>query len=111
MKLNLKKIDFSKFKNIFKRKRKLLGYRNPTHDWIRTLQLFTLLSIAIIGLGVFVFFGIDKGKIFTIDTKSTTKTTNISRTTIQVITSFYQDREDRLNELKKNGTTVVDPSL
>jgi hypothetical protein len=99
------------FKHLMTRKRTLPGVRNPMRDWKHIVIGSALVSVLILALALFLFYGIDKGILFVpANNNAALIPSTIDRNSIDSVGKYYNDREAKLQTLKTAEPTVVDPS-
>lgn len=99
---NHKSIRFSKKKQ---------SLTNIKRDWSVILLVFSLLVIISLVFSIYLFSQISKGEIFIVHLEKTDGIEAIDKELLQKTLSFFEDKENRFNELRENKPIFVDPSL
>jgi ABC-type phosphate transport system auxiliary subunit len=104
-------LNFKSIKRLFSRRPKLPGQRNPTRDWLRIIIVTAVGILIICVLGLFLFYGVERGLLFVPEAQTETKAPVFDQSSITSVGSYYDQKEARLNDLRATSSTMVDPAL
>lgn len=84
---------------------------SPERDWRIVLVFFIIVNLLIGSFGVYMFFTVRSGDFFNVSAPERQIGKTIDREVLMETISHYEARQQELEELKVNGTPVVDPSI
>ena len=104
----MKKVEGPTFVGHFKREQSLT---NVKRDWGIMMSVFLLFVVASLIFSVYLFSQISRGEIFVVQFNNTEGVETIDKNLLQETISFFDNKEERFNELRDNTPSFVDPSL
>ena len=104
----IKKVEGPTFVGRLKREQSLT---NVKRDWGIMLSVFVLLVGASLMFSVYLFSQISRGEIFVVQFDNTGDVETIDKNLLQETISFFDNKEERFNELRDSPPSFVDPSL
>ena len=87
------------------------SYRNPYRDWMIIFVVSALLLIVTFALNLYVFFGIQKGTLFSESEEAIALVKNVSTQKLDKALQLILSREKIFEELKTKKTVISDPSM
>lgn len=102
-KFNLKKIIHA----VFSKKKKNL---DPNRDWKVMFVTFCLLTLIILGYGIFNYWKIEQGTFFNTGSENTHVKTSLDTDTLKNIRDSFDQKAVRFQYLKSIRPDVSDPS-
>jgi hypothetical protein len=112
--MNLKSFNAKKFFSKFRipeRKEFRTISAKSQHDWKLIVISFFILSFVAIAGNVYLFLEINSGGLFVSSTITATSSEVVSKKNLEDTVSFFNNRQARLDDLKKNKPNFPDPSL
>ena len=85
--------------------------RGPERDWKIIFISIIILALVAISLSVYIFIKIDKGEIFVVRQSEEDKAKSLDISLLKKTVSYYQDKAAKFERMKKERSTVADPSI
>ncbi len=95
----------------FKRSEFRTTSEKASHDWKQIVLLFSLLSVFVIGGGLYTFVLIVKGDFFKPIVEQTSIVKRINQKDLSAITKFFKDEKAQTVDISAVAKEVGDPSL
>ncbi len=93
-----------------KRRNSISAVRDPYGDWNYLLIGVAVILFIVLVIEGFYFYKINRGDVFRVDTTIEASIPVINRTDLNTVNSFYDKKEQKLNEYKNQRPASVDPS-
>jgi hypothetical protein len=84
---------------------------SPEADWKVILVATIVLSLAVSAINLFMFVGVDKGEIFTVDITESSDAPSFDLDALKSANEYYSQKSEAFEAIKAEGASVPDPSI
>ena len=94
-----------------RRMNKIRNRFNMRTIWKKIFILFIVINVIVVIISSYLFFKINYGEIFLVDSNTNVSIETVNRTLLLDTINFFEIKEKEFDNLKTNKVNLVDPSL